>query len=455
MNRPDSFLALIISFCAGIFLASFGVNFWSMLGIGLVVGSLIFWPIISWKLKTVLFLVFCLGFSYFLADDFVVRKNSSAYLNNQGVITAEAIIVDEPEIKNASVWLRVKLIDNNHGKILIKTESQKATLKYGDEILITGKLEEPENEADFDFKNYLTKEVIYSVANYPQIRLLASGQGSFWKAELIAIKKKFISQISRSLPEPGASFLSGLLLGGKSNLPASFKESLNRAGASHLVALSGFNITIVATAVISILLFLGLSRPTSFWLTVFLIVVFVLIVGASASVTRAAIMGILIIMGQKIGRLYYPRNALFLAGLLMILINPKILVFDVGFQLSFLATLGLFYLGPFFQKLLRARQSDFLGWREMLALTLAAQTAVLPLLIFNFSYFSFVAPLSNLLLLSTIPLTMFFGFGGVVFGFIFPLLGQILSLPAFLLLKYEVGVINFLGLFQWLVFLLV
>lgn len=443
MNRPDKFLAIIISFCGGVFLASFGVNFWTMLILGIISGGIIFYS--QGRLALLLIIIFLAGFLYFSLNNYLSQKNPSIYLTNQEVITTKAIIIAEPEIKEFSIWLRAKLSNDQLTKILIKTQLQNSYLEYGDEIILKGELNEPENSPEFNLQNYLSKENIYLTANYPEINILKKGQSNYLKDKLIKIKKIFISLINKFLPEPEASFLGGLLLGGKNNLPKIFKENLNRAGASHLVALSGFNITIIASAVIAGLLLLGVSRPASFWLAVSLIIVFVLIVGASPSIMRAAVMGVLALMGSKIGRLYRPRNALFLAGLIMILINPKILVFDAGFQLSFVATLGILYLFPFFKNILRIKSSDFFGFREMFALTLSAQTAVLPLLILYFGYFSIVAPLSNFFLLLAIPPTMFFGFIGVSVGFIFPLFGKVLSLPAFLLLKYEVEIINFFG----------
>jgi len=239
--------------------------------------------------------------------------------------------------------------------------------------------------------------------------------------------------------------LSGLLLGARQNLSPVLKNNLQRSGTSHLIALSGYNITIVATAVLSLFLFLGFNRRSAFWFSVFIIILFVLMTGASASVVRAAIMGILLILGQKLGRVYYPRNALFLAALIMIISNPRILRFDLAFQLSVMATLGLIYFTPFFQKILKAEKESFLNWRNNLSTTLAAQLAVLPLLISGFGYFSPVAPVANILIITLMPVTMFFGFLTVIFGLTFNLLGQFTAFLTYWFLKYEISVIDFFG----------
>jgi competence protein ComEC len=449
MPRPDKFLISIAAFTAGIFLASLiFVQEWIILLSLILSFSFLFWTFLFKKellLWGILFLLFVGGVIFYQVDDYFRQKNSSAYLNGQNIIAGQAIIVGEPENKDSFVWLKAELINELRGKILIKVRPHLNNFQYGDEISLTGKLGAPQNFGDFDFKAYLAKESIYSVMDFPEISIVSRNNASIIKAQLFEIKNKFEAQINQLLPEPEAGFLAGLILGARQNLNPELKDNLQRSGTSHLIALSGYNITIVAAAILSLFLFCGLNRRLAFWFSIFVIVLFVLMTGASASVVRAAIMGILLILGQRIGRIYYPRNALFLAALIMIVFNPRILRFDLAFQLSALATLGLIYFSPFFQRILKAERKSFLNWRSNLATTLSAQVAVLPLLISGFGYFSPVAPLTNILILTLIPMTMFLGFLMVVFGLAFNLLGQVISFGAYWLLKCEVGIINFFG----------
>lgn len=424
------------------------VEWWIILSCLVLNFSFLFWAflfknkLLFWGL---LVLIFIGGIIFYQGDDYFRQKNSSAYLNGQNIITAKAVIISEPEDKDSFIWLKAELVNGLRGKILIKARPHLIDFQYGDEVSFTGKFEAPQNFGDFDFKAYLAKESIYSAVNFPEIRIVSRNNGSSIKARLFKIKNTFEEQINRFLPEPEAGFLAGLILGARQNLSPDLKNNLQRSGTSHLIALSGYNITIVAAAVLSLFLFFGLNRRLAFCFSATVIILFVLMTGASASVVRAAIMGILLILGQRIGRIYYPRNALFLAVLIMIVLNPRILRFDLAFQLSAMATLGLIYFSPFFQKIFKAEQESFLNWRSNLATTLSAQVAVLPLLISGFGYFSPVAPISNVLLLTFIPITMLFGFLMVVGSLMFNLLGQVIGFGVYWLLKCEIGIINFFG----------
>lgn len=442
MERPDKFLLLIIAFCLGVFLASFNISFFFFLFFGFIIGLIAFYPLGSWVFKIFLIVVFLGGAFFYFKNDYLHEKEASWYIS-QEKSSYEAVIISQPEIKEFSIWFRAKL--DKGMKVLVKSDLSWDDLEYGDRIKLKGKLERPVNKGDFNLENYLKRENIYLLTNRPKIDLIAKGEGGVIKSWLFEVKNIFLNQINSFLPEPESSFLSGLLLGSREDLPRDIKDNLSKSGTSHLIALSGFNITIISSAVISLFLFLGISRGKSFWFSAFFILLFVLLVGASASIVRAAIMGVLFLLSQKIGWMYNPKNSLFLAGAIMILVNPQILRFDISFQLSFLATWGLLYLNPFFENILKGDKESFLNWRETLSLTLSAQIAVLPLLILYFNYISFISPLANLLILAIIPLTMLLGFIALVTGFFIPILGSVFSFFVFLLLKYEIWIVNFFG----------
>jgi competence protein ComEC len=452
LNRPNIFLFSVISFGAGIFIASFLFVDWVwILSFSVLISCFSFWSFLCQKnllIFAAFVSIFLFGIISFQISDYYGQKNSSVYLNGNS-IKAVGIIYDEPEFKESSVWLRAELKDSYQGRVLIKTKPYAKDFQYGDEIYFEGKLEEPENFLDFDFKAYLAKEGIYSIVNYPKLEIVKNSQGSVIKSFLLKIKNSFEEKINSILPEPESSFLGGLLLGERQSLNADLKEKMQKSGTSHLIALSGYNITIICSAILSLLLFFGLKRGVAFWLSVLFVILFVLMTGASASVVRAGIMGILFLLSQKIGRLYHPRNALFLAGLGMILINPKILRFDFAFQLSFAATLGLIYFHPFFERILKSDKSSFLNWRSVLATTLSAQLAVLPLIILRFGYFPVVSPLSNIFILSLIPITMLLGFLAGILGFVFSGLATIFGFLSYLLLKVEILIISFFGSFKF------
>jgi len=151
---------------------------------------------------------------------------------------------------------------------------------------------------------------------------------------------------------------------------------------------------------------------------------------------------------MKNGRLANARNAIVFSAGAMLLINPMLLRYDIGFQLSFLATLGIVYLYPILENYLIKKNRVF-GIREIVFLTISAQIFVLPIILLNFGKLSLISSLANLLVLPIIPLTMFLGFMLIVFQFIFPPLGTVFAWLVFMPLKYEMEIIKFLASFKF------
>lgn len=254
-------------------------------------------------------------------------------------------------------------------------------------------------------------------------------------------KNKIEANIEDVLDPQKAAFLNGLILGERQRFSKEFKDDLNKSGTTHLVALSGYNIAII---VLSVKAFLGnfLGPRKVFIFTLFAVIAFVAMTGAASSAVRAAIMAGLVLLAERGRRLYDSRQAVVSAAFFMTLANPKVIVFDWGFQFSFAAVLGLIYIRPALQKIFSAEQG-FLSWRENLITTSAAQISVLPLLIWHFGYFSPLSLMANILVLEAIPLTMFMGFliGGL--GFFSSGLSLMAGWFASLLLGYEIFVIKF------------
>ena len=171
-------------------------------------------------------------------------------------------------------------------------------------------------------------------------------------------------------------------------------------------------------------------------------------IGFPSSAVRAGVMGLLILWAIKNGRLANADNALILAGGIMLLVNPLLLRWDIGFQLSFLATLGLIKMGPFWERFLIGKPK-LLGLVEIVLMTVSAQIFVLPILIYNFKLFSVVSLLANLAVLPIIPFAMLLSFLTALGGLIFPLLGQIFGYSAYFLLKYVIEAVEWMSGFDW------
>ncbi|MEK7162701.1 MAG: ComEC/Rec2 family competence protein [Patescibacteria group bacterium] len=370
-------------------------------------------------------------------------KNFNIIFNEK--INFQGVVIDEPERGNQQKLI-ISLKSSGSGKILIKLQ-QYPVFNYGDIIDFKGIIKKPEPAS---YADYLAKDGIFGVVSFPKTELIAENQGSKLKSTLFKFKEKVIVVFQKTLAPEKSAFLSGITLGERAEFSKEFKEAMNKSGTTHLVALSGYNITIIANTMMGLFIWV-FSRRKSFVLSILVVSGFVLMTGAEASVVRAAIMGIIILLAGQVGRIYSFRNAIAIAAFLMVLFNPKILRFDIGFQLSFLALLGIVYLSPAIRKFFKMKdEPGFLLWRENLAATIGAQLAVAPLLMSAFGYFSFISFIPNILILGFMPLTMAVGFALGFLGLISYQLSVLLALFLNFFLSYEVFIIKFFGQFSGL-----
>ena len=294
----------------------------------------------------------------------------------------------------------------------------------------------------FNYKDYLKKDGIYSVVYWSEIELLESGQGNRFYAQILFFKNKLRESIYNSLSPPQSSILEAVILGNQRSMSEEVKEKLNITGLRHITAVSGQHVVILTGILMAFLIGLGFWRGQAFYLTIFFIFIFIAMTGFQSSGIRAGIMGGLFLLGQKLGRLSFNSRAIITAATLMLAVNPLLLKLDVGFQLSFLAVLGIIYLMPVFLNWFRGKLS-------ILAMTLAAQIFTLPILIYNFGNISLVAPLTNILIVPLFPFIMVLGFVSGLVGIFWQSLGQILSWPVWLLLTYLMIIVDWFSGFSW------
>jgi len=426
-------------FLGGIFLASF----WPVALIVLItfLAALIFFLLFIFEEKkifvwlTVLVFFAVIGALYYAWDDLNFRSANVVFGKKTDF---KGVIVNDPSLKAGSQEIVLKLSQPYSGNILIKL-ARYPEFHYGDELNLNGIIKKPEPAG---YERYLAKEKIRGISSFPKVELIGSNRGSGIKAALFEFKNKIIGSFQKVLPQKESAFLTGLTLGGRSEFSQEFKNAMQLSGTTHLVALSGYNITIIVWAVMGLLAYF-LSKRLSFLLTIFIIIGFVLMTGAEASVVRAAVMGILVLLARELGRLYDIKNAVVLAGLIMVLFNPKVLAFDVGFQLSFLALLGIIYLRPAIARFFKmGEEPGFLGWRDNFLTTTSAQLAVAPVLIINFGSFSPTSLLANVLILGAVPVTMGLGFIIAFASFVSYYLSLVFSWLAWILLSFEIFIIN-------------
>jgi competence protein ComEC len=397
----------------------------------------------------ILFFVFlCLGLMRAGVSEHRVTSDQIDFYNGQKVELVGVITETDVRRDKAKYTVRVEgLIDGLiegridgriDGDVLI-TLNKYPQFNYGDRVKIVGELKEPGEFDGFDYGNYLSRYDIYSVMYYPKIEVLESGQGNMFWACMNWAQNRFMDAINRLFPEPHASFEAGLLIGARKGIPDDLMTKFNITGLTHIIAISGYNIAIIV--VFFAWLFARLPRKAGFVITIAAIILFTLFVGASPSVVRASIMGILGLLALNYGRQGNIHLTILWTAFFMILWNPKILWWDAGFQLSFAAVLGLVYVAPLFKKYTEKLPQAF-GVREAILMTLSAQVMALPIIIYNFGRLSLIAPIANLLVIFAIPPAMLFGFIAVILSFLFFPLGLVPAYVAWGILAYIIKVIE-------------
>lgn len=260
-----------------------------------------------------------------------------------------------------------------------------------------------------------------------------------WRASLGRWQERILSYHRQRFNEPQASLLSGILVGNTDGMPPEAQANFQATGTTHIVALSGFNVTIIIT-LIGGWLARTIGRRWAWAPALVLIVTFVIMTGASASVVRAAVMTIVVQLGLFLGRPIAVGRLLAYAAMGMISVNPLLLWHDLGFQLSFLATVGLVTLAEPLTAWFRFLPSRF-GLRESLSTTVAAIVMTEPLLLWSFGRLSVVAPIVNMLVLPLIPVAMGAGALGLM-GLLVPGLSMFLTPPIDALLRLIIWIID-------------
>ena len=433
MKLHDIAFYFALFFIIGVALASLAGDFsykWLAIILSTLIVGTIFW-IFDKKFIAGLSITLFLSGAYYFIDD--ARQIPTNLIFNQKVLVRGAIT----KVAYGANGVQIQV---GNVRAYLKTYPSYA---YGDLVEMTGKILPLQEK----LKNYLLKDGVTGTMSFPNVNLIAKNQGNFLMSGLNKLKMAVIDNLNKVLPAEKAQFMTGLLLGGKSGFSQDFKDQLSASGTSHLVALSGYNIMVVASG-IAFLLASFLASRLIFVFTIIILALFVAMTGAESSVVRAALMGTVLLLGNEVERLYSLRNALTIVAAFMVFQNPKILIFDLGFQLSFAALLGIVYLGPIVSRVLHLKdEPGFLNWRKNLVTTISAQIAVLPLIATSFGSISFVGIFSNIVILGLIPITMFIGFIAALTGFISYYVSLAFGLGANIFLSYIIFVIKIFSSF--------
>lgn len=374
----------------------------------------------------------------------VPRRDSTwiHFLNDGPAVTLTGQISRDPEVFGR--FQRIKVgnlsLDSGQplkGKILVKARRYPA-YNYGDRVQITAELATPPEFNDFSYRDYLAAQGVYSLVSFPKVQVISTNGGNRLYRALLSFRHLLEARISQLLPEPEASLLAGVLLGVKRNLPPNFYESLQKSGTLHVVVVSGQNITYTILAFLGLGSLLLTSRTYKIALSAIGIIAYALMVGGEAAVWRATLMGLAVLIAALWGRRRQAQGILLLSAAVLLAINPQSL-WQVGFQLSFAATAGIIFLQDILKDRLQVLPKLI---RDGLITTLAAQAAILPVLVHNFQSLSLISPVSNLLIFWLVPLITTFGGVTALSSLLFLPLARWLSFILFVLLKAFVVIVE-------------
>jgi competence protein ComEC len=367
------------------------------------------------------------------------------------------IVVEPPDYRDNYTNLRldVEKVDTGdrdlpvHGLILVRA-SNNQIFHYGERLRLRGKLKTPPENEDFSYRDYLAAQHIHSYMSSAEVTILPGQGGNPISAVLYALKEKSLDNIYHLFPDPESSLLAGILLGVDTGLTQELQQAFKDTGTAHIIAISGFNMSIIAGLfVVFFSRFLGPRRGAFF--AILGISLYTVLVGGGAAVVRAAIMGSLALFARQVGRRQFALNTLLAVALLMCLWNP-LYIWDVGFQLSFFATLGLIlYAEPFSQfangiitKYFPASTAERSAelFSEFVLLTLAAQVTTIPIMAYHFQRISLVSFLANPFILPAQPAVMILGGLAVLLSLVWFPLGQIAAWVAWPFVVYTIRMVE-------------
>lgn len=367
-------------------------------------------------------------------------------------VVVKGYIDSAPDIKDSRVsyTLRTKEVSFKEdpqnikkvdGKVLFSTlnSGKVPILEYGRAVEISGRLNLPKgrtNPGGFDFRRYLGQSGISATvfAAERNIHPKSINKGNILVKAGLFLRTRIVNVVNNSLPPQQAGLLNGMLIGYREGLSEEVQEVFSNSGLTHIMAVSGANIGFIVFPLIFVFKKLRLRQNIANIIIINILVVFTFITGFEPSVLRAVIMAVVILVGQIIKRETEVFTSISFAAIVLLLYNPGNL-FNIGFQLSFTATISL----VLFYKNIKDKINfkfvpEFIT--DVLAATLAAQLGVLPVTVFYFNKISVVSVLSNLIVVPVLEFITILGSLMAVLGQIHIVFAKLIGYPNNALLSF-------------------
>ncbi len=370
-----------------------------------------------WRRGLIIWICFCLGMTLYQWEIKGLLENKMISYNNENVeVQGRIMDVSHHSLEKSIYKLKVYQINGENKKIkgylqvsVYNQDDHKTLYDYGDIICIKGKLQTPSgkrNPGGFDYRKYLLRQRIVACLFSGQSNIKKMGEKSSALGKIFLFKQNRERIIRKLLPFEEGALLNGIVFGERSEIPVDILENFKSSGIFHLFAISGFHVGVLLSFFYFITVQAGVRPRARALLTMMIIIFYVIMTGGYPSVLRAGLMGILVLGGIILERDTEIVNSICCAAFFILLFQPQQL-FDIGFQLSFVATLGIVLLVSPLQKCF-----CFLPqWlRIPLSVTLAAQSVTLPLMMIYFHQFSLIGLIANLIVVPMVSLVVYLGF---------------------------------------------
>jgi len=313
--------------------------------------------------------------------------------------------------------------------------------QYGDELALKGKLKLPvaDPEDNFSYPLYLAGRRIHSVMSFPVLveSKSAGKDGAGWYRGLLAIREKVRFIVNRYLREPESSIINAMIIGDQGGVPTGLRQKLSEVGIIHILSVSGAHVTLMIALITLMLSKLIKNRLVMLVAVILGVGIYLLLAGSPSCATRSAIMGLLVYLALLSGRTSGFGNALWFSAAILTCLNPAVIFADAGFELSFLAVIGMVYLFPIFDKLVTwGRMGFWWNGARIILLSIAISLTTTPLVYYYFGIISWISPLANLVLLPLFSLALPVGLTVVVLGLFNPFLAGAAGFSAHLLLRF-------------------
>jgi competence protein ComEC len=421
----------------------------SLVGIlGVLVYSVVVFIVMQYKkLKIIIFFLifFVLGLWRFTSfydfpENHIIHRIGEVH-------RLEGVIKYDPDVRDSKskIVVDVKELDSRDASGLILLDVPRfPEVASQERITFDVDIQEPKSFDDFDYRDYLRSQNIFTVGSTSRIIEKSFEDNTNIIKVLSDFKLKVSKNVKSQIPEPHASLLLGILIGTRESMPAKFEEDLSVTGTTHIIAVSGYNVNVIIAIILS---FAGLiPKKMSFILAAFFLFVFLILVGINnLPALRAGIMGFALLLSMMIGRRGGLVSFLPLSAAILMFSNP-LAYKSISFQLSFVSTLGLISFSSFFENILKKIPEII---RSELAPTLSATISTMPIILHNFGSFSLISPVVNILVLPVVPIIMAISTFYVGINLLFYRFSLIAGYIAFAPIDYMVRVISFFGNFNF------